>query len=356
MRILIDIGHPGHVHYFRNLIQLMEPKGHLFQIVARDKEVAFKLLDHYKLPYQTRGKGGKGIIGKLIYILIADLKILRIALKFKPDLFLSFSSTYAGHVAFLVRKSHIVFDDTEHARFEHIMYKPFAKAIITPSCFYKPMGKKHILFDGYMEMCYLHENYFKPNHEVLEHLNVTNEKYVIVRFVSWTASHDIGYHGFDHNAKMLLVNELIKYARVIISSESELPKELESYRMSIPPEMLHNALFYAALYIGEGGTTASEASILGIPSIYVNTLPLMGYLKDEEQAGLLFHLSDSKQIINKAVEIISDPGSTEKYKLYCSKLLKDKIDVTAFMVWFIENYPRSVRIMRENPDYQFRFK
>ena len=33
-----------------------------------------------------------------------------------------------------------------------------------------------------------------------------------------------------------------------------------------------------------------------------------------------------------------------------------KIDVTAFMVWFVENYPDSVKIMRENSDYQLRFK
>ena len=37
-------------------------------------------------------------------------------------------------------------------------------------------------------------------------------------------------------------------------------------------------------------------------------------------------------------------------------MLSDKIDVTAFMVWFVENYPDSVKIMKDNPDYQLRFK
>jgi hypothetical protein len=37
-------------------------------------------------------------------------------------------------------------------------------------------------------------------------------------------------------------------------------------------------------------------------------------------------------------------------------MLRDKIDVTAFMVWFIENYPDSVNIMKENPEYQDRFR
>jgi len=37
-------------------------------------------------------------------------------------------------------------------------------------------------------------------------------------------------------------------------------------------------------------------------------------------------------------------------------MLADKIDVTAFFVWFIENYPDSAKIMKENPDYQYKFK
>ena len=28
MRILIDIGHPAHVHYFRNFVRAMEERGH----------------------------------------------------------------------------------------------------------------------------------------------------------------------------------------------------------------------------------------------------------------------------------------------------------------------------------------
>jgi hypothetical protein len=37
-------------------------------------------------------------------------------------------------------------------------------------------------------------------------------------------------------------------------------------------------------------------------------------------------------------------------------MLKQTIDVTAFMVWFVENYPASVKIMEENPEYQERFR
>lgn len=357
MKILIDIGHPGHVHYFRNFVKEMEKKGHEFLILARDKEVTFKLLDFYNIPYKQRGKGGKGFIGKLLYILIADFRILRYAVRFKPYIFLSFSSTYAGHVAFLLNKPHIVFDDTEHANLEHIMYKPFAKAIITPSCFYKNLGQKQIFFNGYMELCYLHPNQFVPNQDVLDLLQVSkNKKYIIVRFVSWEASHDFGQHGLDYNSKLKIVQELSKYTRVFISSESTIPKELEKFRISIPPQKLHDALSFASLYLGEGGTTASEAAILGVPALYINSLPLMGYLKDEKEAGLLFHLNKSEDVLLKAKEILNMENSKENFHEKRQKLIKEKIDVTAFMVWFIENYPGSAKIMKENPEYQNRFR
>jgi hypothetical protein len=40
MKVLIDIGHPAHVHFFRNAIRELESKGHAVKVTARDKEVA----------------------------------------------------------------------------------------------------------------------------------------------------------------------------------------------------------------------------------------------------------------------------------------------------------------------------
>ena len=36
--------------------------------------------------------------------------------------------------------------------------------------------------------------------------------------------------------------------------------------------------------------------------------------------------------------------------------MEEKIDVTDFMVWFIENYPESNRIVKKDPNYQYNFK
>ena len=52
MRVLIDILHPAHVHFFRNFYAEMESRGHKVCITARDKDRSVELLRAYDLPYQ----------------------------------------------------------------------------------------------------------------------------------------------------------------------------------------------------------------------------------------------------------------------------------------------------------------
>ena len=47
MRILFDLGHPAHVHYFKNLIKLLKKNGNQVLIVAREKDVTHSLLKYY---------------------------------------------------------------------------------------------------------------------------------------------------------------------------------------------------------------------------------------------------------------------------------------------------------------------
>lgn len=356
MHILIDIGHPAHVHYFRNFISLMRKKGHQFVVTARDKEVTFELLNAYNIPFTSRGKGGRGLIGKSIYLFKANILIYKVSKKSKIDLYLSFGSPYAAQVSKLFRKPHIALDDTEHAILEHLMYVPFTNTILTPHSFFKNFGKKQIKFNGFMELCSLHPNYFTPDENIFNEININrSEKFIIVRFVSWEASHDRGKLGLDLNFKIKLVNTLQKYAKVFISTEGGLSKELEKYRLSIAPEKIHSLLSFASLYIGEGATTASECAVLGTPAIYVNPLNA-GTLQEQEKLGLIFSFRDSTGVLAKAIELLSSPKLKTELQKRRHQMLSKNIDLTALLVWFIENYPISIKMMIENPEYQLNFR
>lgn len=357
MKIFIDIGHPAHVHYFKNFIWIMQEKGHAIYISARNKEVALDLLDYYKIPYFNRGKGRKGLAGKLLYILEGDFSLFKYARSIKPDLFLSFGSPYASHVAWLMRKPHIAFDDTDHSFFEHFISMPFTKTVLTPTVFQKDFGKKQVRFDGFMELCALHPNRFKPNPEHIKEIvgSAKNGKYVILRFVSWQASHDIGLEGLTLEDKYLLVEKLSEYATVIISSEDKLPEDLKKYSYKIHPAFMHDVLNGASLIVSESLTMAAEASFLGTPAVCISTA-LAGTLDEEVRLGLIELFRTSDGIIERIMEIMKDPEFKQRFKNKSKEIIKDKIDVTAFMVWFIENYPSSFELMRKNPDHQLSFK
>ena len=44
------------------------------------------------------------------------------------------------------------------------------------------------------------------------------------------------------------------------------------------------------------------------------------------------------------------------FKARRDKMLREKIDYSAFLTWFIDNYPESKNEMVKNSDYQYKFK
>jgi hypothetical protein len=336
----------------------MQEKGHEFFVSARERSIIHYLLSHYKIPFYNRGMGRNGILGKVWYMLVADFRLLKQAKKFKPDIFISFASPYAAQVSWILRKPHIVLDDTEHARFGHMFYKPFSAVFLNPVCFQKNFGPKQIRFNSFTELFYLHSNYYTPNEGIKKVLKInSDEKYVLLRFVSWEANHDLGHSGLDLNTRIELVNLFIeKGYKIFISSESDKTDPVfEPYLIKIAPERMHDVLKFCELFVSESGTMASEAAILATPVLYVNSLPLMGYLEEQQKAGMLFHFPSSENVLEKANEILSQPCFKERFKSHNLKMLEDKIDATEFLIWFVESYPHSVTTIKDNPDFQSRF-
>ena len=351
MNLLIDINHPAHVHIFKYFAWQMIEKGHNIIFTTMDKEFCVYLLKRYNFKYYVLGKHRKKPFSKILGLLKYDLNLIRISKKFKPDLFISHGSMYAAQTAFLFKKEHFAFEDTEHAKVNNFLCHIFTRYIITSYSYKNDLGDKQIKYNGYLELAYLHPNYFTPNSSVLDLLSVKkDEKYVIIRFVSWNASHDVGHSGLSLEMKRKAVKELSKYAKVFITSEGKLPNELKQYQIKIPPEKMHDALAFATLFVGEGATMASECAMLGTPAIYVNSLEV-GYCTEEEKIyNLVYNFRNSNDVLDKAIELLNTPNLKQEWQKRRQKMLSEKIDVTAFMVWFVENYPESVKIMKENPD------
>ncbi len=344
MNILIDIGHPAHVHIFRNFAHEMMAKGHKVLFTCREKEFEIKLLESYGLLYKSFGKKYNSMIAKFWGMIKFDIQEFIVGLKFKPDILLSHGSMYAAHASFLLGKPHISVEDTFN--FEQIrLYKPFTKIILTSDYNHPLKSEKVVTYPGYHELAYLHPSRFLADKSILQELEVQeNEKYVIFRLVSWNATHDIGHSGLSHNNIIKAIGEFSKYAKVFVSSESKLPAQLEKYKLNIAPNRIHDAIAFASLVFGESSTMSEEAAMLGVPSIYMYNLGTILTNHLEKQYGLMFNFSESHDdqllAIEKGLELLVSSDIKNIWKLKKEKMLADKIDVTAFYVDYVEKYLR----------------
>jgi len=360
LRVLIDIGHPAHVHYFRNLALYFINKGDKVLFTCRDKEIVLRLLKSYGFNYVNIGNPYKSILGKVAGIPIFCHKLVKISESFKPDLLLSAGSIYAAHASLILHKPHIALEDTFN--FEQIwLYKPFTDAIITSDYEHPLKSKKVVRYSGYHELGYLHPTRFNPDISVLDDLEVDKgEKYVIMRFVSWNASHDLGHTGVTIENKINAIKTFKKYAKIFVSSENELPDEISSYKINIPPDKMHDAIAFASLVFGESSTMSEEAAMLGVPSIYLYNNSTYYSKHLEYDFELMFNYSESEEdqlsAIRMGEELLLTPDIKDEWLIRRNRMLVNKIDVTGFLIWFVENWPDSFRIMKENPDYQKKFR
>lgn len=353
-RILIEIGHPAHVHHFKHLYWDLGKQGWTGLFVTKDKECAIDLLKAYNLPYRVLGVNKKGIARKILSLPQFSLKMIGIARGFKPDIFVSRVSPLSGYASFVLRKPHITFTDTENVRLLDTISQPFADVICTSDVYLRDHGKKQLRYPGYHELAYLHPNRFVKDPSILRDLGLdASERFALVRFVTWGAHHDIGHSGFSARNRVRLVNKLIKHLKVFISSEGELPRELNRYNLDIPAQHIHQVLAQAHMFVGESATMASECAMLGTPAIYLNSTH---YGSTDSQAGYglmdLFPSDESgqTQAIARAVDIACNPDIKIDHARKVARMLSEKIDVNSFMVWLVQDYPESIIALKGHPD------
>jgi len=294
------------------------------------------------LRYEVYGKPQKRGHKRALELLPHVRKAYRMARKFRPEIVVGTGFVEAC-TSMLLRKPYVVFTDTETTSLVNFLLRPIVKAIYTPSCFRKDLGRKHIRYDGFKELAYLHPDYFQPDSSIYNLLGIkSDERYVILRLNPFDAFHDVGVRGFSYEDKLKLVHALESYARVFISSDALLEPGLEKYAIGIPAHRIHDAEYYAQLLVTDAGTMLTEAAILGTPGIhcsgYVARRCLGNLIELEEKYGLIFNYSDPNQAIAKAVELIKQPELKQQWQDKRQVLLADKIDVLKFMVETIESY------------------
>ena len=361
MNILMDIAHPAHVHLLRNTYFELVEKGHKVFVTVKEIPAAIILLDRYQIPYIYLGGKRDSLLGKAILQFKYNFTIWKLVVAEKIDIGFCSSMTIA-HISRISRmKSVLLDDDDDEVEPLYVKYAhPYANTILSPDCL-KRKSSITIYYSGYHELAYLHPRRFSPDSDVLSDIGLKeSDIYYLLRFNAFKAHHDSGVKGLSMDDKRKLIQTLEKTGRVFITTESEIDEEFRKYQLKVSPEKVHSLIYYASMLIGDSQTMTSEAAVLGTPAIRCNTfVGRISYLEEEQHKyGLTygFRPENSNAMFAKIEELIEIPDLKMEWQRRRRKMLTDKIDVTAFQTWFIENYSESARIMKENPDYQYRFK
>ncbi|MCK4445428.1 MAG: DUF354 domain-containing protein [Thermoplasmata archaeon] len=345
MRMIFNVAHPAHVHLFKNPIMLLREKGHEAEIVALEREVTKNLLKTYGFQYLTLGRSHRELLVKSMNTIRQDFRMVTLIKRLKADLVVSTGIPYSAQAARLCGVPSIAFSDTEIATLVLRSMLPFVSAVCTPSCFGLDLGPKQVRYDGYHELAYLHPRYFSPDPSVLDSLELERgDSFFLLRFSSADSSHDLRTGGSllkDISVTSKLVRWFERYGRVFITSEIALPAELRKYELRIQPHLMHDLLSFARLYVGEGATMASEAGVLGVPWIYVSNTT-RGYLTEQESKyGLGHTVQDWSSAKERISEWMKREDLESTWQTNRQKLLRDKIDVSAFIAEFVEDWPQS---------------
>lgn len=359
MKILICVNHPAHVHLFKNFIWRMQEKGHTFNIVARDKESTIDLLEKFGFSYILISKAETTPIGFAREAIKRAWKIRSIIRESRSELVLSQMDPSPAIAAKIMGVPYVCLADSEPAKLILRSTVPLSRAVLTPSSFRMNLGWRQINYRGYKELAYLHPNVFKPDISVLKEIGLSiNDPYFILRFVSWSAHHDVGEKGIQN--KFEIVNRLEKFGHVFISSESQLNGGLKQYKLDISPEKMHDVLFYANLLFCDSQTMATEAAILGTPVVRCNSFAGGGdmgnFIELEKKYNLIYNFNDEKKAIDCAESLLKKPNLKQEWVEKKNVLISDKIDVTSFMIWLIENYPNSISEIMDIPGVQNNFR
>jgi predicted glycosyltransferase len=364
MKILFYFAHPAQYLFARNTINELMRNNHQVKIVIKTKDVLETLLKNDGFEYENilpseRGNSKLAIAWSLIK---RNITLLPIILKFKPNLLIGTDASIA-QIGKLLRIDRITILEDDYNIIKSLadITYPFTQTIFCPTvCDVGKLDTKKIGYEGYMKLGYLHPNVFHFNQGIVDKYQV-KEKYAIIRLAKLTAHHDFGIKGIDTELLDKLIDILEKESfQVLLSTEDVIDEKYQSYILKINPNDIHHLLAKASLLICDSQSMSVEASMLGIPSLRVSSfagkISVLEELEKKYQLTFGIHPNNIEVLFEKLEELLSFKNLKKKFKKRREAMLEDKIDVSSFFTWFIENYPKSIKIVKDDPNYPKRFK
>jgi len=308
MKILVDLVHPSDVNFFKNAIKILKkdynadidifalPRGNLVPIFKKE-------CGGY--PFKSIGNYRTSLIGKAFGVADRGLQMLKYYNHHKFDVATGFGGIGISHVAWILNKPSVIFEDDIEYKLGFYPYKSFASCIVMPE-YIDFEGERIVKYKGFKELAYLHPNYFTPDPKILDDYGVEPSQYVFIREVSNTT---LNYSSLMIGQLQLVFTYLNDLGFKIIASleEKSLKKKFESKCIILeePVEDIYSLLSFSSFTISSGDTMARESCLLGTPTIYTGGRDML-VNRELQKRSLLFKVDCIPEINETITTIVNN--------------------------------------------------
>lgn len=337
-KVFIYLGHPAHYHNYRRVVPMLEERGAEVSYIVSPKDVLQKLLeDERRTIYWLRAKNKTGKQGLVREILYREVQLFKIIKRERPNVLVGTDIviTHIGKL-FGINSLLVTEDDSDAVPLLAAFGYPFASNILAPeNCNLGRFSSKAIRYSGYNELAYLHPDHFQLDFDrIKDSVSGGMRSYSLLRLSALNAHHDNGIHGIDDEFANRLVQFLLQHGSVVISSERELPSNLEQYRLKCHPSQMHHVLGCAKVVIGDSQTVSAESAVLGTPFIrcsdFVGRLSIFQALENEHQLGIGVLPAEKERIFDILKEWFADDNLYSKWSEKKFKLIQQSQNVAEF--------------------------
>lgn len=279
MRVLFFYVHPAKFHLFHNTILLLQQRGHHVDVAIANKEVLSEMLDKSGIKYFNLFPNGRKVqnlpykLNAILAVLRTIWKLFRITRAGKYDCYvtddvLTILGRFQG-----VPSIAFTDNDLKTVKLYEIIFKTATKVIAPISTNIEKYTSKKIGFKGNKAIAHLHPKYFKKDKGVLAKYKLEGKEIFIIRLAKLNAGHDLhGNPGITDVDLEVLLSIIPNKYKILISTEREINEKNLELLMKVDPLDFTQVLAHSKFYIGDSGTIATEAAMLGVPNILINNI------------------------------------------------------------------------------------
>lgn len=363
-RYLFFFVHPAKVHLFKATINALLERGDKVEVVITGRDILEELVIEQGWEYTKIFSNGRKVgflhiyISAAIFLILSVLRLLWLTKFEKYDFFVTDDVlTFLGRLKGV--PSIFATDDDLSAVPESFILMMSANYIFAPNiCDLGKYNHKKLGYYGYKSLAHLHPKRFKPEKEKIP-ADFRDKAYFFIRTVSATSTHDVGKRGISDDTLRKIIDRLKPHGKIILNSERELPRDLEIYQLDFNKNDVSHYVYHSSLFISDSTTMCAEAAVLGVPAIEHDDwfADFKQYFELHEKYELLYGygIEEEEMMLSKIDEILTMDNHRDVFQKRKELMLTDKIDVSAFLIWFLNDYPKSVEVYFSDKKSQLRF-